>query len=121
MCHFGKKSFKTKVVTKNTNPTWNECVYLHLKKENIGNDMLVNWKVFDFDYRSADNILAQVDVAVQSLVEACHKPIRNHSTETKFQPAPIALELTPKIDKKGLKGTGSAVLNIQCTFLPYQG
>ena len=121
ICHFGKKSFRTKCINHNINPIWNESIYLNLKKEHLQNDLLINWKVFDYEFRSNDNILAQVDTAVQSLVEMCHKPTRKPGLITNFEPALYSIELTPKLDKKNLISNGVPNLNIKCSFLPYQG
>ena len=118
ICHFGKKSFRTRCINHNANPVWNESVYLNLRKEHLNNDLLINWKIYDYEYRSNDNILAQVDTTIQSVVDMCYT---GNTLANKFEPIALSIELTPKTDKKVLNITGTPTLNIKCSFFPYHG
>ncbi|KAJ3307445.1 hypothetical protein HDV03_000093 [Kappamyces sp. JEL0829] len=117
---FGTKTFRTKVVHHNLNPTWNESIYLHLKKSDLKSEWPLRFRIYDFERFTKNNAIAEIDCKIENLIDSCEKPIRNQNKPTLYPHSEMKVDLKIKNQRATVKESSSLpYIIIHCSFIPY--
>ncbi|KAI9207931.1 phosphatidylserine decarboxylase-domain-containing protein [Polychytrium aggregatum] len=115
---YNKKTFRTRVVRHNRDPTWGEKVYLHIKHVDLNNNYSVAFGIYDYDTYSGNDHLGSCELFLSDLIKTCG----NHPTPVPNIPTVFrVVDLKPKIIiNPDLDATQDATLRLRVSFIPYE-